>query len=92
MLWHAVADTPRHILIVLDHRRAPQRVCELCSSVLAPHQQMLAGTLAAAAQPPVQDAPDAISLRAWLNAPWSSNLEEDVFKAANMLQVGGCGC
>ncbi|GIL55177.1 hypothetical protein Vafri_10769 [Volvox africanus] len=67
--------------------RTPQRVCELCSSVLAPHQQLLAGTLAAAAQPPVQDSPDAISLRAWLNSPWTANLGEDIFKAANLLST-----
>jgi hypothetical protein len=65
--------------------RTPQRVCELCSGVLAPHQQLLAGTLAAAAQPPVQDSPDAISLRAWLNSPWTGTLGEDIFKAANLL-------
>lgn len=53
--------------------------------MLAPHQQLLAGTLAAAAQPPVQDSPDAISLRAWLNSPWTASLGEDIFKAANML-------
>eukprot|EP00198_Chlamydomonas_reinhardtii_P009829 XP_001699166.1 predicted protein [Chlamydomonas reinhardtii] len=65
--------------------RTPQRVCELCWSVLTPHQQLLAGTMAAAAQAPVQDSPDAISLRAWLNSPWTSNLGEDIFKGANLL-------
>ncbi|EFJ41459.1 hypothetical protein VOLCADRAFT_119689 [Volvox carteri f. nagariensis] len=34
---------------------------------------------------PQRDSPDAISLRAWLNSPWTSNLGEDIFKAANML-------
>ncbi|KAG2435848.1 hypothetical protein HXX76_007043 [Chlamydomonas incerta] len=65
--------------------RTPQRVCELCWTVLAPHQQLLAGTMAAAAQSPVQDSPDAISLRAWLNSPWTANLGEDIFKGANLL-------
>lgn len=32
-----------------------------------------------------QDSPDAISLRAWLNSPWTSNLGEDIFKGANLL-------
>lgn len=81
---------------VRSTRRTPQRVCELCSSALAPHQQHLASTQAAAAQAPVQDAADAISLRAWLNAPWTSSLEGDVFKAANMLttfvRVSSCRC
>ncbi|KXZ54915.1 hypothetical protein GPECTOR_4g987 [Gonium pectorale] len=67
--------------------RTPQRVCELCACALAPHQQLLAGTLAAAAQPPVQDCPDAVSLRAWLNSPWTGSLVDDVFKAANMLNT-----
>ena len=35
---------------------------------------------AAAAQPPVRDSIDPVSLRSWLNSPWSSSLEEDIFK------------
>lgn len=38
-----------------------------------------------AAQPPVFDALDAVSLRTWFNAPYCSTLEGDVFKAANVL-------
>jgi len=38
-----------------------------------------------AAQPPVLDALDAVSLRTWVNAPYCSTLEGDVFKAANVL-------
>ncbi|PNH02684.1 hypothetical protein TSOC_011310, partial [Tetrabaena socialis] len=68
-------------------QRTPERVCELCSAVLTPHQQLLAGTMAAAAQPPVQDSPDSISLRSWVNSPWTSALGQDVFKAANMLST-----
>lgn len=51
-------------------------MCELCATALGPHQQLLAGTLAAAAQPPVQDSPDAISLRAWVNPPWTTALDQ----------------
>lgn len=41
---------------------------------------------AAAAQPPVHDAVlDSVSLRAWLNAPYCSSLEQDLYKAANVL-------
>ncbi len=41
---------------------------------------------ATAAQPPVHDAVlDSVSLRAWLNAPYCASLEQDVFKAANVL-------
>ena len=32
-----------------------------------------------------QDCPDAVSLRAWLNSPWTTSLGQDVFKATNML-------
>jgi hypothetical protein len=38
-----------------------------------------------AAQPPVFDALDAVSLRTWINMPYCSTLEGDIFKAANVL-------
>lgn len=40
----------------------------------------------AAAQQPVHDAVlDGVSLRSWLNLPYHTNLEPDVYKAANVL-------
>lgn len=62
-------------------------MCGLCSGLLRPLQPYLAGTLSGAAQPPVHDAHDAISLRTWVNNPWSSRMEEDLFKAANLLRT-----
>ena len=42
-------------------------------------------TQTTAAQPPVFDALDSVSLRTWINLPYCSTLEGDVFKAANVL-------
>ncbi|GAX77119.1 hypothetical protein CEUSTIGMA_g4565.t1 [Chlamydomonas eustigma] len=67
--------------------REPQRVCELCSSMLKPLQSFLASTQAASVQPPVRDSFDPVSLRSWVNSPWSSTLEEDIFKVSNILQT-----
>lgn len=41
---------------------------------------------APASQPPIHDAHDRVALRAWLNAPWSSSAEGDLYKAANILR------
>lgn len=72
-----------------SHRRPhrePQRVCEMCSALLAPLQPWLVGALSPSCQPPVHDAVDAIALRSWVNVPWSGSLSDDVYKAANMLR------
>lgn len=47
-------------------QQEPQRVCEMCSTLLWPLQPLLAGTQAAAAQQPVHDAIDSVALRSWL--------------------------
>ena len=69
-------------------------MCELCSSVLLPLQPFLAGTQARAVQPPVHDATDSVALRSWLNTPWTSSLEADLYKVANIIntftRVGDC--
>ncbi|KAG1674919.1 hypothetical protein FOA52_014712 [Chlamydomonas sp. UWO 241] len=67
--------------------REPQRTCELCSSLLLPLQPFLAGTQSAAVQPPIHDSIDSVSLRSWLNSPWSTTLDGDIYKAANILHT-----
>eukprot|EP00201_Polytomella_parva_P013317 CAMPEP_0175055360 /NCGR_PEP_ID=MMETSP0052_2-20121109/10033_1 /TAXON_ID=51329 ORGANISM="Polytomella parva, Strain SAG 63-3" /NCGR_SAMPLE_ID=MMETSP0052_2 /ASSEMBLY_ACC=CAM_ASM_000194 /LENGTH=182 /DNA_ID=CAMNT_0016320189 /DNA_START=805 /DNA_END=1350 /DNA_ORIENTATION=- len=57
----------------------------MCAVAAGGQQRYLAGVLSAAAQPPVYDSPDSVSLRSWLNPPWSCGVEEDIFKAANIL-------
>ncbi|GBF96574.1 hypothetical protein Rsub_09157 [Raphidocelis subcapitata] len=69
------------------NQREPQRVCEMCSCLLQPLQPYLVGALSRSVQPPVHDAIDAVSLRSWLNSPVSSSLEDDVFKASNILRT-----
>lgn len=50
------------------------------------------GTIAQAVQPAIHDVTDGSVLRSWLNSPLSSGLEQDVYKATNILhsfaQVG----
>lgn len=65
----------------------PQRVCEMCEGLLAPLQGFLVGAAAASVQPPVHDALDSVSLRSWLNAPYSSSMQVELYKAANILQA-----
>jgi hypothetical protein len=59
----------------------------MCASLLAPLQSYLVGALSASSQPPVYDALDAISLRSWFNSPWTAGLEQDIYKATNMVQT-----
>lgn len=51
-----------------------------------------AGTIAPAVQPAIHDVTDGSVLRSWLNSPLSSGLEQDIYKATNILhsfaQVG----
>lgn len=51
-----------------------------------------AGTIAQAVQPAIHDVTDGSVLRSWLNSPLSSGLEQDIYKATNILhsfaQVG----
>jgi hypothetical protein len=69
------------------NQREPQRVCEMCSCLLQPLQSYLVGALSRSVQPPVHDAIDAVSLRSWLNSPVSGSLEDDVYKATNILRT-----
>lgn len=66
--------------------RAPQRVCELCASLLQPLQPFLIAATAAAAQPPVHD-DFTVSLRCWLNSPWGSSMPDELYKSANIARA-----
>lgn len=70
----------------------PQRLCDPCAGLLDPLQPFLAGTIAQAVQPAIHDVTDGSVLRSWLNSPLSSGLEQDIYKATNILhsfaQVG----
>jgi hypothetical protein len=50
-------------------------------------QNALAGHFSKAAQTPVHDVTDWTSMRAWLNNPLTSSLEQDIYKCSNIL---GC--
>jgi hypothetical protein len=69
--------------------REPQRVCDRCYEVLRPAdlQNALAGHFSKAAQSPVHDVTDWTSMRAWLNNPLTSSLEQDIYKCTNIF---GC--
>lgn len=63
LLLNQCTHVPNIPHAVLTARRTPSRVCELCAGAMEPHQVALARTLSVAAQPPVLDATDSISLR-----------------------------
>lgn len=46
---------------------------------------MATGTIAQAVQPAIHDVTDGSVMRSWLNSPLSSGLEQDVYKATNIL-------
>lgn len=48
-------------------------------------QNALAGHFSKAAQLPIHDVTDWTSMRAWLNNPLTSSLEQDIFKCSNIL-------
>jgi len=78
---------PPRVIKIARRERAPQRVCDMCATLLDPLQPFLVGATAACVQPPVHDALDAVSLRSWLNTPWSSSMADEVFKAANIVNA-----
>ena len=69
--------------------KEPERVCDRCYDVLKPAdlQNALAGHFSKAAQLPIHDVTDWTSMRAWLNNPLTSSLEQDIYKCSNIL---GC--
>ena len=66
--------------------REPKRVCEMCSSILAPVQPVLVETHSRASQEPVHDVMDSTAIRSWLNNPLTRSLEQDIYKATNILR------
>ena len=84
---HSSAAVARLLLPPRFRASEPQRVCEMCEGLLAPLQGFLVGAAAASVQPPVHDALDSVSLRSWLNAPYSSSMQVELYKAANILQA-----
>ena len=63
-------------------------MCDRCYDVLKPAdlQNALAGHLSKAAQLPIHDVTDWTSMRAWLNNPLTSSLEQDIFKSTTILE------
>ena len=68
--------------------KEPERVCDRCYDVLKPAdlQNALAGHFSKAAQLPIHDVTDWTSMRAWLNNPLTSSLEQDIFKSTTILE------
>ena len=84
-LWNTYSSCSRvsHPAVCV---REPHKVCELCSSVLVPLQPVLIEMLSMASQTPVHDVWDSTVLRSWLNNPVTRSLEQDIYKATNILQ------
>ncbi|CAD7705416.1 unnamed protein product [Ostreobium quekettii] len=66
--------------------REPARVCEMCSSVLGPLQPYLTERHSRASQDLVHDVTDSTAVRSWVNNPLTRSLEQDIYKATNILR------
>ncbi|GJM98202.1 hypothetical protein PR202_ga15190 [Eleusine coracana subsp. coracana] len=63
----------------------PQRVCDVCGVRLECIQPCLMNQLSRACQLPTQDLTDLSTLRSWLNFPWATTMEYEIYKAANSI-------
>jgi SH3 domain-containing YSC84-like protein 1 len=63
----------------------PQRVCDVCGVRLECIQPYLMSQLSRACQLPTQDLTDLSTLRSWLNFPWATTMEYEIYKAANSI-------
>jgi lipid-binding SYLF domain-containing protein len=86
LIFCASCSSQRCLLPPKFLEKEPQRCCILCQSLLAPVQAYLASNISQASKVPVFDSHDSISLRSYLNLPYHSNLEADLFKCSNILR------
>jgi hypothetical protein len=63
----------------------PQRVCDGCYERLEPVQQILIGSISNAVQIAIHDVTDITCVRAWLNNPLGSCMQDEIYKATNIL-------
>ncbi|KAH7285657.1 hypothetical protein KP509_33G039400 [Ceratopteris richardii] len=67
--------------------REPQRVCDVCYEKLEPLQEFLVQSVSNAAQIAIHDVTDRTCMRGWLNNPLGKSMEEEIYKATNILRT-----
>ncbi|KAH7446818.1 hypothetical protein KP509_01G077600 [Ceratopteris richardii] len=67
--------------------REPQRVCDTCYEKLEPLQDFLIQCVSNAAQIAIHDVTDLTCIRGWVNNPLGTSMEEEIYKATNILRM-----
>ncbi|MCO5550456.1 hypothetical protein L7F22_003943 [Adiantum nelumboides] len=67
--------------------KEPQRVCDACYEKLEPLQEFLIHSVSNAAQVAIHDVTDNTCMRGWLNNPLGTSMEEEIYKATNILRA-----
>ena len=65
----------------------PQRVCDGCYERLEPVQQVLIDSVSNAVQIAIHDVMDITCVRAWLNNPLGSCMQDEIYKATNIVKT-----
>ncbi|KAI5073452.1 hypothetical protein GOP47_0011465 [Adiantum capillus-veneris] len=67
--------------------KEPQRVCDACYERLEPLQDFLIHYVSNASQVAIHDVTDITCMRGWLNNPLGTTMEEEIYKATNILRT-----
>ncbi|RZC86158.1 hypothetical protein C5167_026829 [Papaver somniferum] len=75
----------RSLLPVKFRTEDPKRFCDVCYVRLESEQSYLMEQVSRAAQFPTHDVTDLSTLRSWVNFPWCHSMEDEIYKASNMI-------
>lgn len=67
--------------------KEPQRVCDACYEKLEPVQEFLIQSVSNAAQVAIHDVTDITCMRGWVNNPLGTSMQEEIYKATNILRT-----
>lgn len=85
-IFCGLCSTGRCLLPVKFRQRDPQRVCDTCYGRLEPFQRYLICRISNAAQIATHDVTDWTCMRGWLNNPLGMSMEQEIYKATNILR------
>eukprot|EP00252_Welwitschia_mirabilis_P001927 TRINITY_DN1189_c0_g1_i2.p1 TRINITY_DN1189_c0_g1~~TRINITY_DN1189_c0_g1_i2.p1 ORF type:complete len:520 (-),score=91.08 TRINITY_DN1189_c0_g1_i2:313-1872(-) len=74
------------LLPIKFREREPQRVCDVCYEKLEPLQRFLVKHISNASQIAKHDVLDWTCMRAWLNCPLGLSMDQEIYKASNVLR------
>ncbi|KAJ0988524.1 hypothetical protein J5N97_006880 [Dioscorea zingiberensis] len=76
----------RCLMPIKFRQRDPQRVCDACYNRLDPLQGILINLISNSVQSAKHDVMDWTCTRGWLNLPVGLSMEQEIYKAANILK------